>query len=102
MGCEKQPLAAPSNEPRHQAHIKRKCVCFTRVAVNPRTSACIGAKNRPCTATSATEVTPNLAINRQLNPATDVAITHPKIKNRDHCPSHTWQVWQLASTRHSR
>jgi len=102
MGCEKQPFTAPSTEPWHQAHSMRKCVCFTRVAVKPRTSVCNGAKNRPCTATSITEVTTNVDINRQLNPATDVAITHPKIENCDHCSSHTWQGWQLASTRHSR
>jgi len=98
MGCEKQPLAASrSSKPQLDSS-----VYFTRVERQPRTSACIGANNRPCTATSVTEVTTNDDVNRQQNPATDVAITHPKIKNRDHCPSHTWRVWQLASTRHSR
>jgi len=98
MGCEKQPLAASrSSKPQVDS-----AVYFTRVEVKPRTSVCIGAKNRRCTATSVTEVTTNLAINRQHHPATDVTITHPKNKNRDHCPSHTWQGWQLASTRHSR
>ena len=102
MGCEKQPFTAQSNEPRHQPHSKRKCVYFTRIAMQPRTIACIGAKNRLFTATSVAEETASVDINRQLNPATDIAITHPKKKNRDHCPSHTWQDWQLTSTRHSR
>ena len=98
MGCEKQPFTA---SPTRTSQLDSS-VWFTRVAMQTRTSVCIGTKNRPFTATSVTEVTTNVDVNRQLNPATDVAVTHPKIKNRDHCPSHTWQVWQLASTRCSR
>ena len=98
MGCEKQPLTTSrSSEPQLDAS-----VCSTRVAMQPHTNTCIGANNRHCTATSVTEVTTNDDVNRQQNPATDVNITHPKKKNRDHCPSHSWQAWQLASTRPSR
>ena len=98
MGCEKQPLEA---SPTRKTQLDSS-VYFTRVERQARTSACIDANNRRCTATSVTEVTKNVAVNRQLNPAADVTITHPKKKNRDHCPSHSWQAWQLASTRHSR
>ena len=95
MGCEKQPLAASrSSKPQLDS-----AVCSTRVTMQPRTNTCIGAKNRSRTATSVTEMTTNVDINRQQNPATDVAIPHPKKQNRDHCPSHTWQAWKLTSTR---
>ena len=98
MGCEKKPLAAsPTRKPQLDSS-----VCSTRVEMQPRTNACIGTRNGPCTVTSVTEVTTNLDVNRQHHPANSVPAKHPKIKNRDHCPSHTWQGWQLTSTRHSR
>ena len=98
MGCEKQPLAAS----RSRTSQLDSSVCPARAEMKPRTNTCIGAKNRLFTATSVTEVTTNDDVNRQHDPATDVVLTHPKKQNRDHCPSHSWQAWQLASTRCSR